>query len=62
VALVTLGMFLFSSPLPAFSLGALLVIGVLYYFYRTKQPWLYYYAVILISLTLAIFTLSGGEI
>jgi len=62
VGLVTLGMFLFSSSLPAFLLGALLVIGVLYYFYRTRQPWLYYFAVILTSLTLAIFTLSGGEI
>jgi hypothetical protein len=62
VGLATLGMFLYRWPIVVYSLGALFVIGVLYYFYRTKQPWLYYYAVILISLVLAIFTLSGGEI
>jgi len=62
VVLVTIGMFLYSWPVAAYLIGALFSIGVLYYFYRTKQPWLYYYTVILISLVLAIFSLSGGEI
>jgi len=62
VVLVTFGMFLFPWPVAAYLIGALFSIGVLYYFYRTKQPWLYYYTVILISLVLAIFSLSGGEI
>ena len=62
VVLVTMGMFLYQWPLVAYSLGGLSAIGVLYAFYRTKQPWLYYYTVILVGLVLAIFSLSGGEI
>ena len=62
VGLVTLGMFLYPWPLAVYSLGALACLGILYYFYRSKQSWLYYYAVILVSLVLAIFTLLGGEI
>lgn len=62
VGLATLGIFLYPWPVAVYLLGALACLGVLYYFYRTRQPWLYYYAVILTSLTLAIFTFLGGEI
>jgi len=62
VVFVTLGMFLYRWPVAAYALGSLCGIGILYYFYRTKQPWLYYYTVILVGLTLAIFSLLGGEI
>jgi hypothetical protein len=55
-------MFLYRWPVAAYSLGSLFGIGVLYYFYRTKQPWLYYYTVILVGFALAIFSLLGGEI
>lgn len=62
VVFVTIGMFLSNWPVLVYTLGGLLGLGVLSYFYRTKQPWLYYYSVILVGLTLAIFTLAGGEI
>lgn len=62
VVLVTVGMFLYSGQVISYSVGALLCAGTLYYFYRTRQPWLYYYSVILVALALAIFTLLGGEI
>ena len=60
--LATIGIILFHWPVAVYSLGGLLIIAVLYYFYRSRQPWLYYYSVILIGLALAIFTLAGGEI
>ena len=62
VVLVTVGIFLYRWPIASYFVGSLLCIFTLYYFYRTKQIWLYYYAVILVGLTLAIFTLLGGEI
>lgn len=62
VVLVTLGMFLNRWPIILYPLGSLLCIATLYLFYRAKQSWLYYYTVILVSLTLTIFTLLGGEI
>jgi len=62
VALVTLGIFFYQWPVVPYLLGFLLIAGVLRYFYKTKQPWLYYYSVILISLVLAVFSLLGGEI
>jgi len=62
VVLATVGIFLYRWPIVSYSVGSLLCISALYYFYRTKQPWLYYYTVVLVGLTLAIFTLLGGEI
>ena len=62
VVFVTLGIFLYRWPIAVYSLGSLLGIGIFYYFYRNKQPWIYYYTVILVGLTLVIFTLLGGEI
>ncbi|HOZ36212.1 MAG TPA: hypothetical protein PLR18_00015 [bacterium] len=60
--LVTLGLFLYRWPLISYILGGLLCLCALYYLYRAKQSWLYYYAIILVGLVLFIFTLSGGEI
>jgi len=62
VVLATVGIFLYRWQVISYSAGGLLCIGTLYYFYRTKQPWIYYYTLILVSLTLAIYTLTGGEI
>ena len=62
VALVTIGILLYSFPIVPYIVGATLTLGVLYYFYRTNKPWLYYYSVILVAITLMIFTLMGGEI
>jgi hypothetical protein len=62
VVFVTLGMFLYRWPVVVYSIGSLFGVSVLYYFYRTKRPWLYYYTVILVGLVLAIFSFLGGEI
>lgn len=62
VIFVTLGMFLYRWPPVAYLLGSLFGIGVLYYFYRTKQPWLYYYTLILIGLAMLLVGLLGVEI
>ena len=62
VVFATLGIFLYRWPVAAYSIGSLLGIGVLYYFYRTKQPWLYYYTVILIGITMLLVGLLGVEI
>lgn len=60
--LVTLGILFYQWLAVPFLLGGLFIFGVLYYFYKTKQPWIYYYALVLISLTLAIVGLLGVEI
>ena len=62
VVLATLGIFLYSWPIVLYSVGSLFCIGTLYYFYRTKQPWLYYYTVVLVGLIMGSYTLLGGEI
>ncbi len=62
VILATLGIFLYKWPMILYPLGAFFCLGVLYLFYKTKQPWIYYYVVMLVSIVLTIFTLSGGEI
>ncbi len=52
--LVIIGIFFYQQPVIVYILGFLFVFSVLYYFYKTKQPRLYYYSVILVSLFLAI--------
>jgi hypothetical protein len=62
VIFVPIGMFLGSLPVVPYLVGGLFAIGVLYFFYRTKQPWLYYYTLILVSLVMLIVGLLGIEI
>lgn len=62
VVLVLTGIALYRWPVASYSVGGLLTIAVLYFFWRTKQPWFYYYAVILVALALLIMALTGQEI
>jgi len=62
VIFVTLGILLYRWPVVAYSLGSLFAIGVLYYFYHTKKPWLYYYTLILVGLAMLMVGLLGIEI
>mgnify|MGYP001575441596 FL=1 len=62
VVLATIGMFLYQWPIAVYSLSGLFFIGVLYHFYRTKQPWLYYYTLVLAGLAMLLMGLSGVEI
>lgn len=60
--LVTLGIFLYRWPAISYSAGTIFSLAILYYLFKTKKHWLYFYTVILFSLIIFIFTLSGGEI
>lgn len=62
VVYVTIGIFFYQWPIIAYSLSGLFSIGVLYYFYRTKKPWLYYYTLILVGLAMLLVGLLGIEI
>jgi len=62
VVFVTLGIFLYRWPVATYSLGSLFGIGVLYYFYHTKKPWLYYYTLILVGIVMLIVGLLDIEI
>lgn len=62
VTLVFIGIRWYLWPVITYSLGGLVSLGLLYYLWRTKKSWLYFYTVILVSLALAVFTLLGGEI
>ena len=62
VVLVSIGIFLYRWPVVPYLVGGLFSLGVLYYFYRTRQSWLYYYTVILVSLILGIAGLLGVQI
>lgn len=62
VIYVTIGMFFYQWLIIVYSLGGLFSIGVLYYFYCTKKPWLYYYTLILVGLAMLLVGLLGIEI
>lgn len=62
VVFATIGIFLYPWPIAAYMTGGLFGVGILYYFYRTKQPWLYYYTVILVGSVMLMAGLLGVEI
>jgi hypothetical protein len=59
---VTIGMFFYQWPFVVYSLSILFGLGVLYYFYRTKRSWIFYYTLILIGLVMLLMALTGMEI
>jgi hypothetical protein len=62
VVLVSIGIFMYRWPPAAYLVGGIFAAGILFYLYCMRQPWLYYYAVLLVALTLMVFTLLGGQI
>ena len=62
VVFATIGMFLHRWIWASYLVGILFALGVLYYLYRTKQPWIYCYTLILISLLMLLVILFGVEI
>lgn len=62
VVYATIGMFLYPWPLAVYPLGSFFGLSVLYYLHRTKQSWLYYYSLALISLAMLLMGIFGVEI
>jgi len=62
VMFVSIGILTYPQPVLAYGLNGLAFVAILAYLVKTKQPWIYYYALGFTTLTLLIFTLLGGEI
>ncbi|RPJ63459.1 MAG: hypothetical protein EHM12_02265 [Dehalococcoidia bacterium] len=62
VVIVSIGIFMYQWPPAAYLVAGIFTAGILFYLYCMRQPWLYYYAVLLVALTLMVFTLLGGQI
>lgn len=62
VVLVTVGILTYQWSIASYGISTILVLGTLYWFYRTKQPWLYYFSVIWVAIALLIMGITGVEI
>ena len=62
VIFATIGILFYRFPPAVYLLGGLFGFGVLYYLYRTKQSWIYYYTLILIGVTMLCVVIFGVEI
>jgi hypothetical protein len=62
VVLAALGILLYQQPIILAVIGLMLTISILVYLYRTRQPWIYFYSVLLVVVALSVFTFLGGEI
>ena len=60
--LAFIGIYFERQPVLIYSLGALFSLGILSYLFITKKSWLYYFSVVLISITLLLVILTGMEI
>jgi hypothetical protein len=56
------GIELYRWPVIAYSVGVVLTLGILYYFYRTKRSWLYWFAVIIVAVVFLVMNLTSVEI
>lgn len=62
VALFIVGIVFWQYPIISYILSGLIIIGILFYFYRAKKPWIYYFAVIFVAVALLIMNLTGADI
>ena len=62
VLLVYTGMFLFEWPIAVYAVSIVIVAAILFYLYKTKRPWMYYYALFLISSALLYMQINGIDI
>ncbi|HAE41804.1 MAG TPA: hypothetical protein DCG34_02660 [Clostridiales bacterium] len=60
--LVYIGMFLYNWPIAVYIISGLIIASILFYLYRTKRSWMYYYAVGLVSATLLYMQINGMDI
>lgn len=62
IILIAVGIVLFQWSLAVYIVSVALIALVLFYFYKTKQPWLYWFAVIVVAIALLIMNLTGTDI
>lgn len=62
VLLVYTGMFLYNWPIAVYMLSILIVAAIIFYLYKTKRSWMFYYAVGLVSATLLYMQIKGIDI
>ena len=62
VGLVIIGISLYRWPIASFSVGSIACCAALYYLSTTKQPWQYYFSIILVGIALLLMALLGVEI
>lgn len=59
---LTIGILFYPLQIVVLTLGGLFFLGVLYYLYKTKQPWLYYYALAFIGVLMLLVAITGVDI
>lgn len=62
VLLVYTGLFLYQWPIAVYAVSIVIVAAILCYLYKTKRPWMYYYALFLISSALLYMQITGIDI
>ncbi|MCR3956254.1 MAG: hypothetical protein NUK57_08130 [Gudongella sp.] len=62
VLLAYTGIFFYNWPVAVYTLSSLIVAAILFYLYRTKRLWIYYYGVLLVSAALLYMQISGIDI
>jgi hypothetical protein len=61
-ALVTVGMFFNRWSILSYSTGILIYAGVIFYLFRTKRNWLYYYSASIVAASLFLMNILGIDI
>ena len=62
IVFVGIGVALYKWPWAIYTLSILIGLTVFYYFYRSKQPWLYYFSILYVAIALIIMSLTGTDI
>jgi hypothetical protein len=58
----TIGIFFYQLPIIVYFLGILFFLIVLFYLYKSKKPWPYYFTLILVSIVMLLVMILGVEI
>ncbi len=61
-ALVTIGIYLYETPVLTYLLGGLICAGLLFWLFKNKWHWLYMYSVLLVAGALTLMGIMGIDI
>lgn len=62
VIFMTIGIIFYQIQFLVYLLSTIFLLGVIYYLYRTKQPWLYYFSLFFIVVLILLSMITGTEI
>ncbi|EKD56512.1 MAG: hypothetical protein ACD_58C00167G0015 [uncultured bacterium] len=62
IALVSIGILTYQRPYLSYTLGSVVILGILAYLYNARKSWMYYLSILFVAIALLIMGITGTDI